>query len=202
MKLSTQGKPVYGQTSSIFVFSSENQRRLVIQFDQWPRVSQHSSSAPERPEPGRMFLILDGFAGRLSDTIEEQSLFYRVVLLVIAPQTSDRLQPLDLGLFARHNMECHRVHADTDLSTSTVKILKIVCDFQKAATPLSVIKAFRRAGVTFRWDRAAEALICHIEWAGAKEIRDWNQAKSRISIVLRLRWGDDQVEEIDEDFIQ
>jgi hypothetical protein len=132
---------------------------------------------------GPIFLILDGFAGHLSDTIEEQCLFYGVVLLVIPPQTSDQLQPLDLGLFALHKMECHRVHPHTDLSAQTVKILKILCGFQKAATPLNVIKAFRRAGVTSRWDRAAEALICHIHRTCAKEIRHWNQAKSRISAV-------------------
>jgi hypothetical protein len=99
-------------------------------------------------------------------------------------------------------MECHRVHPHTDLSAQTIKILKILCGFQKAAPPLTVIKAFRRAGVTSRWDRAAEALLCHINRACAKEIRHWNQAKSRISVLLRPGRGDDPVEEIDEDFIQ
>jgi hypothetical protein len=99
-------------------------------------------------------------------------------------------------------MECHRVHPHPDLSSATVTILPTLSGFHKVATPLKVIKAFRRAGVTSQWDRAAEALICHIDRACAKEIRHWNEAKSRISVVLRSGRGDDPIEEIDEDFIQ
>jgi hypothetical protein len=105
---------------------------------------------------GRTFLIRDGFAGHLSDAVEEQCLCYGVALIVIPPHTSDQVQPLDLGLFTLHKLESHHIQAHTNLSTQTAKILQILCGFQKASTPLNVMKAFRRAGVVSRWDPTTE----------------------------------------------
>jgi hypothetical protein len=73
------------------------------------------------------------------------------------------------------------------MNAETVKILKILCGFQKESKPLSVMKAFRRAGVASRWDPTAETLICHINRACAREVRHWNQAKSRVSVIFGLR---------------
>jgi hypothetical protein len=44
-----------------------------------------------------IFLILDRFAGHPSDAVDEQCLFYGVVLLVVPPQTFDQVHALDLG---------------------------------------------------------------------------------------------------------
>jgi hypothetical protein len=83
-------------------------------------------------------------------------------------------------------LESHRVHTHTDLNAQTVKILKILCGLQKASTPLTVMKAFQLAGVVSQWDPTAERLICHIDRACVREVRHWNQAKSRASVILGL----------------
>jgi hypothetical protein len=96
---------------------------------------------------GRIFLIPDGFAGHLSYVVEDQCLFQGVMLIVVRPNSSDQVQPLDLALFAVHKLECHRVHPLINLNTQTVNILKIPCGFQNATTPLNIIKGFRRASL-------------------------------------------------------
>jgi transposase len=132
---------------------------------------------------GPVFLVLDGFSGHIPDTIEEQCLFYGVVLVVVPPHTSDQVQPLDLGFFALHKLESHRVRPHTDLSAQTVKILKILCGLQKASTPLNIIKAFRRAGIISQWDVNAKTLVCRVDRQQAKEVRHWHQSRSRVSVV-------------------
>jgi hypothetical protein len=119
---------------------------------------------------GSIFLILDGFASHLSDAMEEQCLFYRVMLIIIPPHTSDQVQPLDLGFFALHKLECHRVHPHIDLNTQTAKILKILCGFQKASTPMNILKAFRWEGLVSRWDGAAKTLSYQIDRVCVKDV--------------------------------
>jgi hypothetical protein len=137
---------------------------------------------------GSIFLILEGFAAPISDAVEEQCLFYGVMLTIIPPHTSDQLQLLDLGLFAVQKLECHHVHPDIDLNTQTVKILKMPCSFQKALTPLNIIKVFRWAGLVSRWDGATKTFICHSDRDCRKDVRCSNQAKSRVSGMLESRW--------------
>jgi hypothetical protein len=119
------------------------------------------------------------------------------MLTIIPPHTSNQVQPLDLGLFAVHKLECHRVHSHIDLNAQLVKILKILCGFQKASTPLNIIKAFRRAGLLSRWDGAAETLIGHIDRDCAKHVLHWNQVQSRVSVIHESRWeGGNQNEDV------
>jgi hypothetical protein len=63
-----------------------------------------------------------------------------------------------------------------------------LCDFPKASTPLHTVKAFHRAVSVSRWDENAKMFICHIERDRAKEIRHWNQVKSRVSVRLEWKW--------------
>jgi hypothetical protein len=65
---------------------------------------------------GLIVLIVDALAGHLIDEMEEQGASYRILPIPIAPHSSDQVQPLDLGLFAQHKWEFHRVSADPNLN--------------------------------------------------------------------------------------
>jgi hypothetical protein len=81
---------------------------------------------------------------------------------------------------------CRLSPVHCDRNAQTVKILRILYGFQKASTPLNAMKAFRRTGVVSRWHPTAETLICYIDQACAREVRHWNQAKLRVSVILGL----------------
>jgi hypothetical protein len=131
---------------------------------------------------GLIFLILDGFSGHVTESIEEGCVHFGIRMLKIPAHTSDQLQPLDVGLFALHKLESHRVMPHLDLNAQTVKLIRMLCGFQKAATPVNVIGAFRRAGIICRWDGLAKALRCVIDRSEAADVRHWHHSKSRVQL--------------------
>jgi hypothetical protein len=63
-----------------------------------------------------------------------------------------------------------------------VKLIKMFCRFQKAATGSNVIGAFRKAGIMSRWDDEHRELVCFFDRVEASDARHWNQTKRRISL--------------------
>jgi hypothetical protein len=129
---------------------------------------------------GPVFLILDGFRGHLTDGVEERCLFYGIELLTIPAQTSDQVQPLDLGIFAVHKMESRRVRPHLGLNGQTSKLIKMISGFQKAATGANVIGALRRAAIVSKWDAEHRELVWIVDRACASEVRHWAQSKKRV----------------------
>jgi hypothetical protein len=119
---------------------------------------------------GMVFLSLDGFSGHVTDAIEEACVYYEIQMIAIPPHTSSQAQPLDLGLFALHKSESHRVQSLLDFSTQMTKLIRWVYGFRKAATPVSVIAAFRRDGIGSPWDQHAKVLRCFIDCSQAAEV--------------------------------
>jgi hypothetical protein len=129
-----------------------------------------------------VFLILDGFSGHVSEPIEEACIYYGVPMLRIPAHTSDQVQLLEVGLFALHKSESRRMQTLLDLNVQTLKLIRMLCDFQKAATPINVIGAFRRAGILSQWDGHAGTPRCFVDRTQATELRHWRQSRNRIPV--------------------
>jgi hypothetical protein len=126
-----------------------------------------------------VFLILDDFSGHLTYAVEENCLFDGIELLAIPAHTSDRVQPLDLGIFAVHKMESRRVHPHLAMNGQTSKLIRMLCGFQNAVTGTNIIGAFRKGGIISRWDTKHKELVCFINRESALDVRHWNQSKKR-----------------------
>jgi hypothetical protein len=97
-----------------------------------------------------VFFILDGFSGHVTDAIEEACVYQGIRMLTIPPHPFNQVQPLECCLFALHKSESRRVQPHLDLNAQITKLARTVCGFQKAATPVNVIAAFRRARIVWR----------------------------------------------------
>jgi hypothetical protein len=131
---------------------------------------------------GMVFLIHDGFSAHMSEAIEEACIYYGVQMLKIPAHPSDQVQPLDVGLFALHRSESRRMQTHLDLNLQTVKLIRVLCGFQKAATPVNIIGAFRKAGIISQWDGHAGTLRCIIDRNQATEVQHWRQSKKKIAV--------------------
>jgi hypothetical protein len=109
----------------------------------------HISDAREQRQrsgyAGIVFLILDEFAGHVTDAIEDVCVCYGIRMFTIPSHISDQVQPLDLGLSAFHKSENRRVQPHLDLNAQTTNLIRMLCGFQKAATPVNVSSSFPRA---------------------------------------------------------
>jgi hypothetical protein len=135
---------------------------------------------------GFVFLILDGFSGHTTEAIEEEFLRYGVFAITLPPHSSDQIQPLDLGIFAIQKVESRRIHAHLDLNPQTRKLIKMLCGWHKATTPVNIIAAFRNGGIVGRWCEEAKALVCQIDRNAASQRRQWNGQKGRVCITAPL----------------
>jgi hypothetical protein len=79
--------------------------------------------------------------------IHDQRLFHEVMLAVMPPHACNQLQSLELGFVALHKLGSRRVHRSSRLNAQTVKLLKVLSDFQKEPTPFRALMRFQWAGL-------------------------------------------------------
>jgi hypothetical protein len=96
---------------------------------------------------GTGFRFFDGPSRHLTGTLEEKGLFHGIEPLIIPVHTSNQIRTLNLGIFAIRKLELGRVHPHLGLNDHTSKLIKMLCEFQKAPTGTSVISAFRKVGI-------------------------------------------------------
>jgi hypothetical protein len=88
-----------------------------------------------------VFLILEGFTGQKTKMIEEAFIQSGAFEVVLPLHSSDWIQRLGPVIFAVHKMESHRIYAHVDLNSQTRKLLKTLCGWGTATTPLNIIAA-------------------------------------------------------------
>jgi hypothetical protein len=153
--------------------------------DDWPEMGLEPDVISQRERlrwEGPVFRILDGFSRHLTHRVEERCLFDGIELLIVPAHTSDQVQPLDLGSFAIHKMESRRVRLHLNLNDQTSKLIKMICGFQKAATGTNIICAFRKAGISSRWDMERQELVCFVNRQSASNVRHWTESKKGMTL--------------------
>jgi hypothetical protein len=63
-----------------------------------------------------------------------------------------------------------------------MKLIKMLCSFQKAAIGINVIGTFRKAGIMSRWDDKHREHVCFIDREKALDVRHWIQTKRKIPL--------------------
>ena len=90
-------------------------------------------------------LQIDGFTGHQGDEFLELCTEWDIYPLFEPPNSSDQIQPLDLGIFG---VQKNRGIADDKFKSNHSKqIARMLNSWHYATTPINVINAFKRAGI-------------------------------------------------------
>jgi hypothetical protein len=102
--------------------------------------------------------------------------------LIIPAHISDQVQLLDLGIFAIHKMEWRLVHPHLDLNDQTAKLIKMLCEFQKAATATNIIGTFRKVGIMSQQNAGPGKLMYFLDRENAPDVRHWSRTRKRVTL--------------------
>lgn len=95
---------------------------------------------------GPCILIMDGCTAHECSYFVEQCKIHNIVLIFLAPHSSDQCQMLDLVIFSAQKRFMKRVHGSDTLSKQTRQLIKILSSWQAATTPDNIISAWKCAG--------------------------------------------------------
>jgi hypothetical protein len=131
---------------------------------------------------GAAIVILDGCSCHNGDGFLDGCTYHGVYPVFLPPHSSDQIQPLDLGIFARQKAEASNARPPEGLNPQTTQLAKMITGYRKATTEVNVVSAFRRAGICAKWSEYHQAMIVEIDRERAKAVRAWGLCKKRISL--------------------
>jgi hypothetical protein len=97
-----------------------------------------------------------------SDLFLDEALTHHVTLHVLPPQSSDKTQALDLGLFGITKQALTKVRPDSEKSAQTNQLIRMLSAWDVAATPRNIVGSFRRSGIVVRWQEDRGALLAEV----------------------------------------
>jgi hypothetical protein len=123
---------------------------------------------------GLAYLIMDGCSAHQGPSFDALCGLNGVIALRLPAHSSNRLQPLDLGLFAALKARIRNVNVVGKRENALTRDMDaIMRTFYDAAKPPTIVSSFHRAGIdTYRrvgyfdsWSRQPQAqLFCQISW--------------------------------------
>jgi hypothetical protein len=132
--------------------------------------------------PGQAVVILDGCTCHDTDFFLDGCTRNGVYPLFLPPHSSDQIQPLDLGIFARQKAEASRIRLPEGLNPQSSQLAKMLMGYLRAATWIPVVSAFGAAGIIGEWNAELRAKIVTINREKAKHVREWGMSKKRIRL--------------------
>jgi hypothetical protein len=134
-------------------------------FDEWARTIFFPEIERRRLAfnyGGQAVLILDGCTCHNSDWFLDEALAMHVDLHFLPPHSSDRTQPLDLGLFGLTKRSLTKVRPDPEKSMQSNQLIRMLCAWFSAATPKNIIGSFTRPGIVPWWDAETNLLMAQV----------------------------------------
>jgi hypothetical protein len=122
--------------------------------------------------PGYGYLLIDGFSGHDSERFLDGCLYHGIVPVFLPAHSSDQTQPLDLVTFGLAKRVFSRASRAPELNMQSSNIANIMKALRHATDPMSVMGAFRRAGILGEYSRDHDALIARVEPDRAAKVRD------------------------------
>jgi hypothetical protein len=131
-------------------------------FDLWPSRVLFPEIERKRDDfryLGDVIVLIDGCTCRDSDWFLDEALARNVILHWLPSRSSDKMQPLDFGLFGLTEQAIRKVRIDPDKTAQSNQLIRMLCAWHIAVTPKNVIGSFRRAGLVVEWNEEQEGLI-------------------------------------------
>lgn len=95
---------------------------------------------------GPCLLIMDGCTSHESPSFRDDCLLQNIIIIFIAPHSSDQCQMLDLVIFGLQKRFMKKIFGDNYLSKQTKQLIRILSSWRAATTPENVIAAWKSAG--------------------------------------------------------
>lgn len=118
---------------------------------------------------GPAVLIWDNCSCHCNNEILELLEGQNIRLVTLPPHSSDQLQPLDVGLFGNMKGAQSRVHVPEEMTMQSRQVIRILSGFYATFHPLAITSAFRRAGVSLKWESGR--LFCAVTPATCSALR-------------------------------
>lgn len=112
---------------------------------------------------GQAVLIMDGLACHRSDFVEDLCFENDCIVEILPADSSDQIQPCDLGIFGVMKANASRTHPTADLSKQSRQVTKIIRSTSTTYLPPTIVHAFARAGIVSHSSREHHGLICRVD---------------------------------------
>jgi hypothetical protein len=123
--------------------------------------------------------LIDGCICHDSDWFLDEALARNVIRHWLQPHSSDKTQPLDLGLFGLTKQALGKVRVDPDKTAQSNQFIRMLCAWHIAATAKNVIGNFRRAGLVVEWNEEQERLMAKIVIEAAERAQEVSLHEAR-----------------------